>query len=110
MNLEKSSRPLFFYQNGRRSGDRDRIQDLLNGPRIRIVYPNGNIEWATSVDSEYLQSLFSFTDKKPPCYLEEEYLRDFKRKKPTNIKEALDLIKFHDKQCGYKSQEFLGYL
>lgn len=100
--LENSKRPMLFYQKGNGKSD------LVDGDRLRLVYLDGNIEWATCDDSINLNEKYCFNIK--PCYLERHTDTKIVDIIPTSLKHALSIINDHDEKQGWKKQKFLGFL
>lgn len=97
-NKPSGKRPAMFYQDGRDDSS------LSWGPRIRIVYPNGKIEWLTLVDDRFdLFNEFSF--KRIPCYLSDNLLT-----KARNFKDAIRIITKHDNEYKFAEMIFIGEL
>lgn len=92
---KKTGRVSMWYQNGK-------PRSLIDGPRIRLIYPDGKIEWANlsifvGRDNNY--QLFTCA----PCYLPEWKSRVTK-------KEAENIMHKWDKKMRFKRAEFLGWL
>ena len=106
MNKPKYSgkRPTMWYQ--RAEGKQ---YDILNADRIRIIFPNGKIEWCSL--SEFTAERLKVLDQPihffstTPCYL-----RYYGVEKPTNHQEALTVMRRFDRQEGYPRAQFLGEL
>lgn len=96
MRLKKPTgkRPAMFYQDG------DGISDgIIFGPRIRIVYPNGKIEWCSLSRTLPLTYMF----EREPCYLEV-------LNRANNFEDALKIIAKFDEGENFPPMEFLGEL
>lgn len=87
------NRPMMFYQD---AWGEDSVD---GGPRIRIVYPTGLVEWATLYGDGSIIYHFDLH----PCWYEEFGIAD-------SAEQAVDLLTIYDADCGYLSMEFLGYL
>lgn len=87
------NKPMLFYQDAK--GEIENYSDSCS-PRIRLVYPDGKIEWC-SLDIEHFEnSVFKYglalTFSIKPCYGDQ-----FK-----NSKSAIKIINEYDKSQGYK--------
>jgi len=85
-------RPAMFLQPGKENG-RD---DVVEGPRIRIFYPDGHTEW-TPLKSDH--SLFEFC--MAPCW--DSLFR-------TTMNDAMRRANKFDESVGFPKMEFLGEL
>jgi hypothetical protein len=95
------NRPMMFYQDAC-----GLISSYNNASRVRIVYPDGKVEWASLAFSGEAFTIFDYGytfGKYRPCYLEH-------RNRFKNAKEAIEFIHEFDKKEGYQPMEFLGYL
>jgi hypothetical protein len=86
-------RPVLFYQHA--FGEGAHLQ-LTRGPRIRIFYPDGKVEWATCQD----YFLAGLTFRIRPCWLN-------RRDTPKNMKKALALAREFDSEEGFGEMEFI---
>lgn len=92
-------RPSMWYQDG--AGD---LYSINYGPRIRIIYPNGKIEWATLYKTYYG---YSHSFNSTPCYINNHYYCDHI---PKNQTEAIALMNQYDERMYFHKAEFLGWL
>lgn len=95
------SRPMMFYQDAK-----GLISSYGNASRVRIIYPNGNVEWISLAFSgenyhNFINDAYNFGTNKP-CYLN---MNTFK-----NARQAIKFINKYDKGYEYQPMEFLGYL
>ena len=110
-NLNKSirldERPIMVYQHGR-DGDED---SYTEGPRIRIFYPDGRVQWISIRDlHEYYESYEKphmrqfYTDKgwKKSCFIRPGL--------QVSIQVSLEIAEMYDETQGFERMEFLGYL
>lgn len=94
-NKPSGKRPAMFYQDG--------ISDnILFGPRIRIVYPNGNVKWCSLLQNSVYFGHMRYTFDTVPCYLQE------RSRPPKTFREALRIIQESDKEDGFPKMVFIG--
>lgn len=98
--LTHLKRPMLFYQDG--TGD----QGSIDGPRIRIVFPDGRSMWKSYVFAEsyvwdYHCYATDFGFDPQAC--------DWFSKFPS-AKHAIKAMREYDKNEGYEPADFLGYL
>jgi len=87
-------RPVMFYQEGIMTFG------ASGGPRVRIFYPDGNVEWiALATDNPY------YHFKSPPCWLDTEFVVG-----PKSIEDSVRLAEEYDQDRGFPKMEFLGEL
>ena len=103
-------RPVMFYQPGKEGQE----TDLVHGSRIRIFYPDGDIEWGTLANLGGM-SLDTYWFRESPCYLEVKILREdgsskFVDFKPDDMKHAIRVATEFDQKEGFPKMEFLGEL
>lgn len=92
-----------FYQHGNDA----KLNTVNHGPRIRLFYPDGRIEWASLEPN--CEIVYNFTEC--PCYVPEHFEDEGRRVEwPDSLEHALTLANMHDVTRGYEPQEFLGYL
>lgn len=101
MKKPSGKRPAMFYQDGDIRGN----EISMNAPRIRIVYPDGLVEWCNLYQHEEIWHPPVQMFNNIPCYI---YSRGLKKAK--NFKAAIKLINTYDIECGFKPMEFLGEL
>lgn len=91
-------RPSMWYQDGNEKA----LNRFIYGPRVRIVYPNGVVEWA-SLDKNIRDTDYLFNTK--ACYI--AWLKAIL---PKNQAEAIKIMNRFDKQSCFPEAEFLGWL
>ena len=91
-----------WAETGIENDDRDKF-GLITGHRLRLVYPDGKIEWM-SFETLKVSDVYVFN--RPPCYIEEN---GWKTKNPPNtFNQAMCVIADYDRQYGFKPMEFIG--
>jgi len=85
----KYDRPMMFYQPG----------DKNSWDRIRLVYPDGTMEWYSLINVDLFNYHPIFTI---PCYL---INKDIK-----SAKNSIKLMHKYDRKRCFPRAEFLGYL
>lgn len=95
--------PAMFYQEGL-AYNNFWERTLSFGPRIRIVYPNGQIEWSTLVEG-YYDDFNKFSFEALPCYLSDNFLT-----KARNFKDAIRIITEYDNENEFPEMIFIGEL
>lgn len=98
-NKPSGKRPAIFYQDGNGLSD-----GIINGPRIRIVYPDGNVEWCSLSSNSMYLGIQRYTFDRVPCYLQELV------RPPKTFFGALELINESDKEEGFPEMIFIGEL
>ena len=86
-------RPVMFYQ----PGSNDNSSSYLYGPRIRIFYPNGNVEWCSLAGPS-----FTFDDE--PCW----FIIVPKRSRTMTL--AIDAANRYDVNSTFPPMQFMGEL
>jgi hypothetical protein len=105
--VPSGTRPAMFYQEAAiKFGSPLLKPDALIADRIRIVYPNGKIEW---LSFEVFNKDGYYAWGKEPCYIGDRECYGVKNK-PRTFKQAMDLIAIYDKGYEWEPMEFLGEL
>jgi hypothetical protein len=105
MSKPSGKRPAMFMQwagTGIENDDRKSF-GVIFGHRIRIVYPDGKIEW---MSFETLKTTDQYVFNRPPCYIKDGAYSI--PNPPTTFNEAMCVISDYDRQYGFEPMEFIG--
>lgn len=98
--LTHHKRPMLFYQDG--TGD----QRFIDGPRIRIVFPDGRSMWKSYVCAEkhvWRRHCYDTDSVFDPQF--GDWFSIF-----PSAKHAIEEMRKYDRDEGYEPADFLGYL
>ena len=73
--------------------------------RLRLVYPNGLIEWMSFENITTMGDIDKYLFSKPPCYLKENGWVN--PNTPKTFNQAMCIISDYDRNYGYPPMEFI---